>query len=169
MTTFTFLSPQEARTGGGFEPRLSSPLARALEHAAMLHDLSLVPKLEVRGELDAVDFPSGVEVIRITSRRALVLCTADRAASARAELQSQLRSVTDMTGALAGLELEGVQLMRRLTELDLDELPAIGSILRGTPALIERRGGERFRLYVPQELGHYVAETVVDLAKGLGR
>ena len=39
--------------------------------------------------------------------------------------------------------------MRRLTELDLDALPAIGSIARGTPALIERRGGERFRLFPP--------------------
>src|SRR6266516_6230769 len=165
MTTFTFLSPQEARTGGGFEPRLSSPLARALEHAPMLHDLSLVPKLEVRGELDAVDFPGGVEVIRITSRRALVLCTADRAASARAELQSHLGSVTDMTGALAGLELEGVQLMRRLTELDLDALPAVGSVAHVQTVVL--RDGDRFRLFFPQEYGDYLAEVIVDAAEGV--
>ena len=59
--------------------------------------------------------------------------------------------------------------MRRLTELDLDALPAIGSIARGTPALIERRGGDRFRLFVPQELGHFVAEVVPDMARGLAR
>jgi hypothetical protein len=45
-----------------------------------------------------------------------------------------------MTAALAALEVEGEDLMRRLTELDLDRLPAIGAIARGTTALIERRG-----------------------------
>ena len=34
--------------------------------------------------------------------------------------------VYDMTAALAALEVEGEDLMRRLTELDLDALPAIG-------------------------------------------
>ena len=34
--------------------------------------------------------------------------------------------------------------------------------------MIERRGGERFRLFVPQELGQYVAEVVADMARGLG-
>ena len=54
-----------------------------------------------------------------------------------------------------------------LTELDLRTLPAVGSIARGTPAVIERREGDRFRLYVPQELGHFAAEVVLDMAKGL--
>ena len=54
-----------------------------------------------------------------------------------------------------------------LTELDLRELPAVGSIARGTTAVIERTEGERFRLYVPQELGHYAAEVALDMAKGL--
>ena len=35
--------------------------------------------------------------------------------------------------------------MRRLTELDLDALPAVGAIARGTTPSIVRRGGERFR------------------------
>jgi hypothetical protein len=35
--------------------------------------------------------------------------------------------------------------------------------------LIERRDGERFRLFVPQELGQFVAEVVTDMARGLGR
>jgi hypothetical protein len=77
--------------------------------------------------------------------------------------------VYDMTAALAALEVEGEDLMRRLTELDLDALPAIGAIARGTTALIERRDGERFRLFVPQELGQFVAEVVTDMARGLGR
>jgi hypothetical protein len=75
--------------------------------------------------------------------------------------------VYDATAALAGLEVEGARLMRRLTELDLDALPAVGAVARGTPAVIERLDGERFRLFVPQELARYVAEVVNDLAEGL--
>src|SRR5206468_4847451 len=54
MTSFAFLSPREARAGGGFEPRLASPLSRAVEHAPWLRDLSLVPKLELRGDVAAL-------------------------------------------------------------------------------------------------------------------
>jgi hypothetical protein len=35
--------------------------------------------------------------------------------------------------------------------------------------VIERRGERRFRLFVPQELGHYVVEVVLDTLRGLGR
>jgi hypothetical protein len=76
-------------------------------------------------------------------------------------------STTSLTPALAALEVEGEDLMRRLTDLDLDALPAVGSILRGTPAVIDRRGHDRFRPFVRQELGQFVAETVTDLAAGL--
>jgi hypothetical protein len=55
-----------------------------------------------------------------------------------------------------------------LTDLDLDKLPATGPVARGVPALIQRLDGERFRLFVPQELGHYVCETAIDLAQGVG-
>ena len=57
--------------------------------------------------------------------------------------------------------------MHRLTELDLEALPAVGSVARGTPAVIERLEGERFRLFVPQELAQYVAEVINDQAAGL--
>ena len=129
--------------------------ASPLRHVDGIDDVSHLGKWEVRGDSSSLDG----EVIRISPDRALVV--GDR--------RPDGDRVYDMTAALAAFEVEGEDLMRRLTELDLDELPAIGSILRGTPALIERRGGERFRLYVPQELGHFVAETVVDMAKGLGR
>src|SRR5207249_4670673 len=97
MTTFSFLSPQEARAGGGFEPRLASPLSRAVEHAPWLRDLSLVPKLELRGDVAALHVDA--ETVPITSRRALVL--GDGATLARLEAEGYF--VTDMTGALAGL------------------------------------------------------------------
>jgi sarcosine oxidase gamma subunit len=57
--------------------------------------------------------------------------------------------------------------MRRLTALDLDSLPAVGAILRETPAVIQRLDAERFRIFVPQELARSVAEAMLDLAEGL--
>jgi hypothetical protein len=35
--------------------------------------------------------------------------------------------------------------------------------------VIQRRDGERFRIFVAQELGHYVVEVVLDTLRGLGR
>jgi sarcosine oxidase gamma subunit len=75
--------------------------------------------------------------------------------------------VYDMSAALVAIEVEGAELMRRLTELDLDALPAIGAVARGTTAVIERLEGDRFRLLVPQELAQFVAEFVADASEGL--
>ena len=91
--------------------------------------------IEARAAVDAIDVDA--EVVRITPRRALVLCPYEQCAELRARLPG---TVIDMTGALAGLELEGERPMRRMTHLDL-ELPAGGEIahipahvLRGRPA-----------------------------------
>jgi hypothetical protein len=130
-----------------------------LRHVAGVTDVSYLGKLEVRGGVPEGSIPIGVD-------RALVIVDGDARAERDRLLEQSLR-VYDVTAALAALEVEGEDLMRRLTELDLDALPAVGSILRGTPAVIERRSGDRFRLFVPQELGQFVAETVVDLAAGL--
>ena len=134
--------------------------ASPLRHVDGIDDVSHLRKWEIRGDASSVRLEEGEELIRISPDRALLV---------GARRRPDAQRVYDMTAALAAFEVEGEDLMRRLTELDLDELPAIGSILRGTPALIERRGGDRFRLFVPQELGHFVAETVVDLRRGLGR
>jgi sarcosine oxidase gamma subunit len=74
-----------------------------------------------------------------------------------------------VSGGLAAFEVEGERLLRRLTDLDLSRLPAAGSVARGVAAIVERRGGETFRIFVQQELGHYVVEVVLDLAAGLAR
>ncbi len=140
-----------------------SPVAQhavsPLRYVHGVTDVSQLGKLEVRGGVPEGAIPIGVD-------RALVIVEGDARAE-RDRLLDQGYRVYDMTAALAALEVEGEDLMRRLTELDLGALPAVGSILRGTPAVIERRSGERFRLFVPQELGQFVAETVVDLAAGL--
>jgi hypothetical protein len=71
--------------------------------------------------------------------------------------------VYDMSAALAVVEVEAA-LLPRLTELE--DFPAVGSILGGVPAVIEPRDGG-YRLFVPQELGQFVRETVDDLRAGL--
>lgn len=160
MTELDFLSADRARGEGTFQPRLASPLARVLAGTAAVRDLSLLGKIEVRGDVDAIDVDA--EVIRITSRRALVLSSYEQCAELRARLPG---TVIDMTGALAGLELEDERAMRRLTDLDLEALPAVGKVAN-VPATV-LRDGSRFRIFFPQEFGHYVGEVVLDVLAGL--
>ena len=105
--------------------------------------------LEVRGGVPAGSIPIGPD-------RALVV----------GETQADLTGcrVYDMSAALVAIEVESEALLRRVTELT--SFPAAGSILRGVPAVIERRGSG-FRLFVPQELSEYVATTIDDLRSGL--
>jgi sarcosine oxidase gamma subunit len=154
VTRLAFLSPHEADVAA------VSPLRYVRGEG--FTDVSGLGKLEVRGDVEELaGLPLGPD-------RKLVVIDGDVRAE-RDRLTAAGLAVYDQTAALAALEVEGEDLMRRLTELDLGQLPAIGAIARGTTALIERRGGERFRLFVPQELGEFVAEVVVDMARGLGR
>jgi len=62
--------------------------------------------------------------------------------------------------------VRGETLMRRLTDLDLDALPAVGAVAH-VQAYVIRDVGDTFRLFFPQEYGHYLAEVVIDAAEGL--
>jgi len=164
VTRLSFLSadlvPAEART---------SPLANALsrDSSGIVRDVSDLGKLELRGDVGSVRAGDGEELVQLAPGRALLI-THGSAASARERLSGSGLRVYDLTGSLAALEVEGDALLRRLTDLDLEALPATGPVARGVPALIQRLEGERFRLLVPQELGHYVCETALDLAQGVG-
>jgi hypothetical protein len=136
-----------------------SPLAFLSPHEADVPGAPALGKLEVRGGI-----PEGA--IPIGPARGLVVVDGDPRAE-RDRLTAAGYRVYDMTAALASLEVEGEQLMRRLTELDLEALPAIGAVARGTTAVIERLGPDRFRLHVPQELAQYVADVIADLEEGL--
>ena len=119
MNELIFVSPGEARAERGFAPLATSPLARALQGARGIEDLSLLGKLEVRGA--AVGWlDSDLDVLRITPARALVVCSPEECAELRRSLPGL---VIDLTGALAGIALESADLMRRLTDLDLTALP----------------------------------------------
>ena len=161
MSSLAFLSP------GSCEPEtLASPLVRALDgvDASVVTDLSLEGKVELRGDLDRVEPLEGEELVWLSPRRGLLLTDDPLAAVVRVRARGVL--AYDVTGGLAGFALEGEQLMRRLTDLDLDALPAAGPFAR-VAAVVVRDEGERFRVYVAQELGHDVVTAVLDMRAGL--
>jgi hypothetical protein len=159
--TLDFLSPSRCAEG-----TTTSPLRRALDGAEHgIADLSLDGMLELRGDLDLVRPLEGDELVRLSPRRGFLLTPHDPA-DAAARIREQGVLAYDATGAWAGLSLEGERLMRRLTDLDLDRLPAAGPFARVT-AIVVHDEGERFRVYVAQELGHDVAMVVLDAARGL--
>ena len=157
-----FLSPSRCEPGTH-----ESPMRRALAGAdpGLVEDLWLDGKVELRGDLELVETLAGERLVRLSPRRGLLLTSEDPA-----DRVDQLRAAGllayDATGALAGISLAGERAMRRLTDLDLDALPAAGPFA-SVPAVVLREGGERFRVYVAQELGHYVAEAVLDALEGL--
>jgi hypothetical protein len=162
-----FISPSRCAEG-----TTASPLARALRPYSgnggpqpVLLDLSLDGKLELRGDLDLVEPLGDEELVRLSPRRGFLLTPHDPADAAE-RYREQGVLAFDATGLWAGLALEGMRLMRRLTDLDLDGLPAAGPFSR-VPAIVLRDEGERFHVYVPQELGHDVVVAVLDAARRL--
>jgi hypothetical protein len=161
VSVLDFLSPSRCA-----RETIESPLRRALENAVGLEDLSLDGKLELRGELDLVEPLDGEQLVRLSPRHGFVFTSHDPADAAE-RIRGQGVLAYDVSAAWAGFAIEGERLMRRMTDLDLDRLPAAGPFAR-VPALVMRRDeGERFRVYVPQELGHDVALAVLDAVAGL--
>jgi hypothetical protein len=157
-----FLSPSRC------EPEtLTSPLRRALEGVdpAAVRDLSLEGVVEIRGDLDLAAASAEEELVRLSPRRGYLFTNADPADVAE-RLREGGVSAYDATGALAGMAIESEHVMRRLTDLDLGELPTAAPFARVT-AIVRRGGDGWFEVYVQQELGHYVAEAVLDALAGL--
>jgi hypothetical protein len=161
VTTLRFLSTTQCAEG-----TMTSPLRRALAGAPeQVRDLSLQGVLELRGAIERVQPGDGEELVRLSTRRGFLFTPADPF-EAVARVREAGVLAFDATGALAGVAVEGEQLMHRLTDLDLTKLPAAGPFAR-VSALVLRDEGERFRVYVPQELGHDVAVAVLDGLAGL--
>ena len=163
MSALRFLAPSLS------DPEtLASPLRRALDGVdpELVADLSLRGVIEIRGDVGSVELEDG-ELVRLSPRRAFLL-TDDDPAVAVERLRAERVLAYDMTGGYAGFAVQGEQLMRRLTDLDLDRLPAAGPFAR-VPAIVIRDEGERFRVYVAQELGHDVVAAVLDAIAGLER
>jgi len=159
-----FLSPSRCEPG-----TLTSPLRRALEGAdpGAVRDLWLDGVVEIRGDLDLVEHADGEELVKLSPRRSF-LFTDDDPADVADRLRAAGVLAFDATGALAGMAIASEQVMRRLTDLDLDELPTAGPFAHVT-AIVRRDEDGWFRVYVQQELGHYAAEAVLDALAGLGQ
>lgn len=123
-------------------------------------------KVEIRGDLGRVEPAEGEELVRLSPRRGLLLTSGDPV-----EAVSRLRTVGvlayDVTGGYAGFAVRGEELMRRLTDLDLARLPAAAPVFLRVPAIVLGDDGDRFRIYVAQELAHDVVMAVLDAARGL--
>jgi sarcosine oxidase gamma subunit len=159
MSHLDFLSPDLATADAVWR----SPLERALAHAPDgVEDMTRTAVFEVRGDIDGLEG----EVVRLTPERAYVLCPFEEAGRVRTRLTGAGRVVVDVSAGWAGLRVRGETLMRRLTDLDLNALPAIGTLAH-VRALVIRDEGSSFRLYFAQEYGHSVAEAVIDAAEGL--
>lgn len=160
--TLAFLSPSRCVEG-----TTTSPLGRALEGAdpAAVRDLSLEGVVEVRGNVAAVVPGAGEELVTLSPRRAFLFVGGDPADVVERVRASDVLAY-DATGALAGIAIASEQAMRRLTDLDLAAIPTAGPFA-GVTALFRRGPDGWFHVYVQQELGHYVAEAVLDAVTGL--
>ena len=146
------------------EPAPRSPLARALA-GSEIRDLSLdYGVLDARGDLTGHPM-EGVEVVRLSPERSLVLCPYRDAPGLREWLEGRGVAAIDVSGGYAGLEVEGEAVMRRLTELPLDRFPAVGAVAH--VATLVLRDGDRFRLFFRQEYADSMGERVLDALEGL--
>jgi glycine cleavage system aminomethyltransferase T len=188
--TLDFLSPAGAVSDSRFRPLMRSPMERRLRNLGAEFDVRdgwvvavRVPgeerhELGVRdvthayvvaeGDDDAgawIQFGDGVVGLRLPSGRTFVASYHERGGAGNVPDGS-----LDMTAGYAALEIEGpgaATAMRRLTALDLDELPAVGSVAH-VRAYVFRTGDERYLLFFPQEYGHYLWEVAVDTVEPLG-
>jgi hypothetical protein len=157
-----FLSPTRCEPG-----TLSSPLRRALEGVdpAAVRDLWPSGVVEIRGDLGLVAASAGEELVPLSPQRGYLI-TDDDPADVAGRLRAFGVLAYDATGALAGMAIASEQVMCRLTDLDLERLPTAGPFAHVT-AIVLRGADGWFHVYVQQELGHYVAEAVVDALAGL--
>jgi sarcosine oxidase gamma subunit len=161
VSDLAFLSPGRASA----EATWRSPLERALREAPPeISDLSLTGKIEIRGDLPKS--VKGAELVRITPSRGLVLCDFTKTIELLEKLSADYVA-TDVSGTLAGLSVRGEALMRRITDLDLDALPAAGAVSH--VQVVVTRDGDSFALWFAQEYSDYLAEVVIDAHEGLHR
>jgi hypothetical protein len=130
-----------------------------------VRDLSLEGVVELRGDVDAVPLRGDEELVRLSPGRAF-LFSGDDPIDVVARARAAGALAYDATGALAGLAIANEQVLRRLTDLDFATIPTAGPFA-GVTALFRRGPDGWFHVYVQQELGHYVAEAVLDAIAGL--
>lgn len=185
MSDLSFLSLADVRASERFRPVARSSMERRLREAGARFEerdgwlvAVHVPReerypLAIRDVTHAYTVREGADGVEVVFR--------DGAEGARPPGGGESRRVTyphasghgrlvDVTAGYAALALEGPRattLVRRLTDLDLEALPAVGAVAH-VRTWVFRDGEEAYRLLFPQEFGHYVWEVVTDAAKPLG-
>ena len=155
MTGLEFLSVDAPRADERFRPLARSPMERRLREAGAEFE-------ERDGRLVAVQVPDE-QAHRIAVRDV----THDPSNSLLLEAVSE---PPEAHAGVAGIEIAGpgaLTVLRRLTEMPLDELPAVGALAH-IRCWVFRAGDEAYRLLFEQEYGHYLWEVVVDAAEPLG-
>jgi len=169
VSVLGFLSPSRCEPG-----TITSPLRHALGRVGwsaylgdpeQVRDLSLEGIVEIRGDLDRVSTLEGEELVRLSPRRGF-LFTAGDAPDVAERVRAEGVLAYDASGALAGMAIANEAVMPRLTDLDLSQVPTAGPFAR-VWALFRRGEDGEYLIYVQQELGHYVAEAVLDALAGL--
>jgi hypothetical protein len=160
--SLAFLSPSRCAEG-----TTVSPLRRALEDAdpQQIRDLPLEGIVEIRGAVDSVSPAPGEELLRLSPGRGYLFTDGD-AATVADRVRAAGGRAYDATAAYAGMAIANERVMRRLTDLDLDAIPTAGPFAH-VGALFRRDSDGWYRVYVQQELGHYVAEAALDALAGL--
>jgi len=188
VSTLDFLSIDKVERSDRFDPVLKSPLHRRLteagaefeerdgwlvathvpgqdRHRIAIRDVTASYRVEEGdGSLD-IELGDGEHGVRPPTGEGQTLVASYRAGAGGAR-----EGFMDTSAAWGAIEIDGpgaTTVMRRLTELDLDELPVVGALAH-VRALVARPGDERYLIVIPQEYGHYLWEAVVDAAHPLG-
>ncbi|MDQ3876701.1 MAG: hypothetical protein M3322_14340 [Actinomycetota bacterium] len=186
MNELDFLSVDDVRPSDRFRPVARSPMARRLREAGAefaerdgwlvavsvpgedavslaIRDVTHAYRIDERH--GAVQSRDGVHAASLPSARSFVATRRDAAAET-----APGEGAVDLSAGFAALEIEGPaasQVMRRLTDLELDRLPAVGAVAR-VRTFVFRHAPEGYVIFFRQEFGHYLWDVVVDAAKPFG-
>ncbi len=182
MSGFDFLSLDAALVTDRFQPLARSPMERRLREAGAefaerdgwvvathvpgqeahaLHVRDLTHLHRVRESSDGV-------LIELRAGEARAPVTVGRLWNGDGDTPPE--SALDLSAGYAALQIDGpgaTTLLRRLTEMPLDDLPAAGAVAH-VRAWVVQDGAESYRLVFDQEYGHYLWEVVIDAAEPLG-
>jgi len=187
MSSLDFLSLDQAERSDRFHPVLKSPLHRRLteagaefeerdgwlvatqvpgqdRHRIAIRDVTASYRVEEGGGSLDIEFGDGEHGVRPPTGEGQTLVASYRHGGGARE------GFMDTSAAWGAIEVDGpgaTTVMRRLTELDLDELPVVGALAH-VRALVARPGEKHYLIVMPQEYGHYLWEVVVDAAHPLG-
>jgi sarcosine oxidase gamma subunit len=158
-----------AEAGAQFEERdgwlVAAHVPGQDELRIRVRDVTHLYRVEESEGSAEVEFGDGVHGVRPSTGHGRTVVSRLRSGGGRAG-----NDALDTSAAWAALEVEGPgsdRVMRRLTELDLDDLPVVGQ-LSHVRALVARPAEDTFLIVFPQEYGHYLWEVVVDAALPLG-